>query len=116
DKYTNADEVDNGTNPCSAASVPPDFDHDFMSDLKDADDDNDGKADNSDFFPIDAQNGLNTILPLKYDLLNNYPGTGFFGIGFTGLMVNNTRDYLTFFNNQNLIAGGAEGALTVVST
>jgi hypothetical protein len=116
DKYTNADEVDNGTDPCSAASIPPDFDKDLISDLKDADDDNDGKPDVTDVFPIDPQNGSTTNLPLRYDLLNNFPGTGFFGIGFTGLMNNGTSDYLNLFNPQNLIAGGAEGALTVVST
>lgn len=116
DKYTNADEVDNGTNPCSAASMPPDFDHDFISDLKDPDDDNDGKTDITDIFQIDPQNGVATSLPIQYDLLNNYPGTGFFGIGFTGLMINNNRDYLQSFDPHNLIAGGAEGALTVVAT
>ena len=116
DKYTNADEVDNGTNPCSAASMPPDFDHDFISDLKDPDDDNDGKTDVTDIFQIDPQNGVGTSLPIQYDLLNNYPGTCFFGIGFTGLMINNSRDYLQAFDSHNLIAGGAEGALTVVST
>ena len=116
DKYTNADEVDNGTDPCSAASVPPDFDKDFISDLKDTDDDNDGRTDITDVFAIDPQNGVTTNLPLRYDLLNNFPGTGFFGIGLTGLMNNGNSNYLTQFNEQNLIAGGAEGALTVVAT
>jgi N-acetylneuraminic acid mutarotase len=115
DNYTNADEVDNGTNPCSAATVPPDFDHDFISDLNDSDDDNDGIPDNADPFAIDAQNGLGTNLPIRYELLNNNPGTGLFGLGSTGLMTNNNSDYLTLYNGQNLIAGGAEGALTIVS-
>ena len=115
DKYTNADEVDNGTNPCSAASVPPDNDHDFVSDLNDTDDDNDGIADTVDAFAIDSQNGLTTNLPIKYDLLNNNPGTGFFGLGFTGLMTNKTSDYIKLYNPQNSIAGGAVGALTIPS-
>jgi hypothetical protein len=40
DGYSNADEIDNGTNPCSAASTPDDNDGDFVSDLNDTDDDN----------------------------------------------------------------------------
>ena len=115
DNYTNADEVDNGTNPCSAASVPPDFDHDFVSDLNDTDDDNDGIPDKLDSYVIDNQNGLGTNLPINYELLNDNPGTGFFGLGFTGLMTNKTSDYLQLYNTNNLIAGGAVGALTVVS-
>ena len=45
DGYSNADEIDNGTNPCSAASLPTDFDDDGVSDLNDPDDDQDGLAD-----------------------------------------------------------------------
>jgi N-acetylneuraminic acid mutarotase len=117
DGYTNADEMDNGTNPCSAASKPNDFDHDFISDLNDPDDDNDGIADSVDVFPIDANNGLTTNMPINYDLLNNYPGTGFFGVGFTGLMSNKQagNNYLNNFDPNNLVAGGAVGAFTIVS-
>ncbi|QDA61300.1 malectin [Hymenobacter jejuensis] len=115
DGYTNADEIDNGTQPCSASSVPPDADHDFVSDLNDNDDDNDGIADNLDFFALDANNGLTTALPIKYDLFNNYPGTGLFGLGFTGLMVNKDSVYSDLFFEQNLIAGGAVGAFSIVN-
>ena len=115
DKYSNADELDNSTNPCSAASIPADFDHDFVSDLNDDDDDNDGTVDTMDPFVIDKLNGSATTLPVKYQLLNNNPGTGFFGLGFTGLMSNNLTGYLQQYDLQNLIAGGAVGALTVVS-
>ncbi len=117
DGYSNADEIDNKTNPCSASSKPADLDNDKLSDLKDTDDDNDQIADAVDYFALDAANGLNTSLPLKYDLFNNYPGTGFFGLGFTGLMSNNKadNDYLKNFQEDNLIAGGAVGAFSVVA-
>ena len=45
DGFDNADEIDNGTDPCSAADVPPDSDGDHVSDRNDADDDNDGIPD-----------------------------------------------------------------------
>lgn len=113
DNYTNADEMDNGTDPCSALSVPPDWDHDFISDLNDSDDDNDGIADSTDLYCRDANNGVSTTIPVSYDLFNNDPGTGFFGQGFTGLMTNYRTDYLNLYNDSNIIAGGAVGALTI---
>ncbi|TCJ12682.1 choice-of-anchor D domain-containing protein [Flaviaesturariibacter flavus] len=115
DGYTNADEIANGTNPCSAASRPPDFDGDHISDLNDPDDDNDGINDKNDFFALDPNNGSTTSLPVHYNLFNNDPGTGFFGLGFTGLMVNRDSDYLKLFSSDNLIAGGAVGAFSVVN-
>ena len=63
DGFDNADEVDNGTNPCSSADVPPDADGDDTSDLNDPDDDNDGRPDTSDPFAVDALNGRGTSLP-----------------------------------------------------
>ena len=42
DGYTNADEIAAGTNPCSGGSKPNDNDGDFVSDVTDPDDDNDG--------------------------------------------------------------------------
>jgi hypothetical protein len=118
DGYTNADELDNGTDPCSASSIPADFDKDHISDLNDPDDDNDGTPDSKDCFPIDPFNGLATNLPIKYDLLNSYPGTGFFGLGFTGLMSNRdaNRDYHSLYDPNNLIAGGTAGAFSIVAT
>ncbi|NDK55802.1 malectin domain-containing carbohydrate-binding protein [Pontibacter fetidus] len=117
DGYTNADEIDNNTNPCSGASKPRDLDGDLISDLNDPDDDNDDIGDNLDYFAIDAQNGKATNLPVKYDLFNNNPGTGLFGVGFTGLMTNQKPDnnYSKLYDNGNLIAGGAVGAFTVVN-
>lgn len=117
DGFTNADEIDNGTDPCSAASRPADFDQDKVSDLNDTDDDNDGINDNIDYFAIDSSNGLATYLPVQYSLLNNNPGTGFFGLGFTGLMSNKqpSNDYLKLFDQNNLIAGGTAGVLSIVA-
>lgn len=113
DGYTNADEIDNNSNPCSAASVPPDYDLDHISDLNDPDDDNDGIADTQDFFALDINNGQKTTTPITYDLFNNYPGTGLFGVGFTGLMTKAGTNYSSLYNPNNLIAGGAVGAFTV---
>ncbi|WP_229743168.1 Kelch repeat-containing protein, partial [Hymenobacter qilianensis] len=116
DRYTNADEIDNATQPCSASSMPPDADGDYVSDLNDVDDDNDAIADNIDFFPLDKDNGLTTALPIKYDLFNNSPGTGLFGVGFTGLLSNKTTIYTELYDENNLIAGGAVGAFSIVNT
>ena len=44
DGYSNADEIDNGTDPCSAADVPHDWNHNFVSDRNDPNDDSDGIA------------------------------------------------------------------------
>ncbi|RDV11969.1 choice-of-anchor D domain-containing protein, partial [Pontibacter diazotrophicus] len=115
DGYSNADEIDNATNLCSASSMPADFDKDYLSDLNDPDDDNDGLGDNIDYFALDAKNGLSTYLPLDYELFNNHPGTGLFGLGFTGLMSNKQtdNDWYNLFFEENLIAGGAVGAFSV---
>ncbi|GAA4341535.1 malectin domain-containing carbohydrate-binding protein [Flaviaesturariibacter amylovorans] len=114
DGYTNSDELANGTNPCSGSSKPADFDGDNLSDLADTDDDNDGINDNLDAFAIDATNGRGTSMPITYNLFNNDPGKGFFGLGFTGLMSNSDSDYLKLFDKDDLIAGGAVGAFSVV--
>ncbi|QRR00552.1 malectin domain-containing carbohydrate-binding protein [Dyadobacter sandarakinus] len=116
DGYSNADEIDNQTDPCSAASMPADADGDKISDINDDDDDNDKIRDDVDLFAIDAKNGLGTSLPVSYELFNNDPGTGFFGLGFTGLMTNKKagNDYLKVFDENNLIAGGAVGAFSIV--
>ncbi len=113
DGYKNADELDNGTNPCSAADFPPDNDLDLVSDLLDPDDDNDGRLDELDPFAIDALDGLGTTPPLDYTWFANQPGHGFFGMGFTGLMSNGVDDYLELFEPSGMTAGGAAGVLTV---
>ncbi len=116
DGYTNADEIANGTNPCSAGSRPNDFDQDNISDLVDTDDDNDGRLDVVDAFAIDAANGQTVNLPFDYPFFNEDPGTGFYGMGFTGLMVNGSIDYLNQFDPDNLTPGGATGRFTVDNT
>ncbi|MBC8099477.1 MAG: hypothetical protein H7Y11_08535, partial [Armatimonadetes bacterium] len=112
DLFDNADEIDNGTNPCSGGHQPDDNDGDFDSDLNDLDDDNDLVLDLTDAFQIDNMNGTVGI-PFEYPFYNNDPGTGFFGLGFTGLMTNGVNDYLTMYTPSNLTAGGAVGKFTV---
>ena len=115
DGYSNGDETDNGTDPCSASSKPNDFDLDFISDLADSDDDNDGANDIVDKFALDTNNGMGTQIPLDYPFLNGDPGFGLFGIGQTGLMTNYVEDYSTHYDLDDpaLIAGGAVGVLSV---
>lgn len=112
DGYSNADEIANNTNPCSAADQPADFDHDLLSDRNDPDDDNDGILDVNDAFARDAANGA-TPLPVLYSWDGGDPGTGLFGLGFTGLMANGVTDYLTQYSGTNLTAGGAAGKFTI---
>ena len=115
DGYSNGDETDNGTDPCSASSKPNDYDQDLISDLADNDDDNDGINDINDRFALDANNGMGTQVPLDYPFLNGNPGFGFFGIGQTGLMTNYVDNYAEHFDLDDpaLIAGGAVGVLSV---
>lgn len=115
DGYTNQDEIDNDKNLCSQSSKPTDNDGDFISDLNDDDDDNDGILDVNDAFALDANNGLTTNLPIAYPFWNNDPGTGFLGLGFTGLMLDpsGTTDYLTQFDLEDLSFGGAAGKATL---
>ncbi len=114
DGFTNSDEIANGTNPCSAADTPHDWDGDKVSDLNDPDDDNDGLPDTADPFAIDRANGLNTAMPATYTFDNNAgnPG-GLLDLGLTGLMSNGITDYRNQYDPQKLTAGGAPGVLTV---
>jgi len=117
DQYSNADEIDAGSDPCNPSSLPLDADGDFISDINDNDDDNDGLVDTIDRFPLDSNNGLTTFPPLDYELLNGDPGFGLFGLGFTGLMHDLESDYLNLYADEEnsdieIIAGGAAGLLT----
>ena len=113
DGYSNDDEIANGTGECNAGDKPSDNDGDLVSDLLDTNDDDDDAEDVDDPYAIDSDNGLGTTLPVRYDLFQEDPGTGFFGIGFTGLMTNGETDYLDQFDPGSLIAGGTAGLFTV---
>jgi N-acetylneuraminic acid mutarotase len=115
DGYSDEDEIFNRTNPNSPASVPPDADNDGISDLLDDDDDNDGILDVDDVFPRDPHNGTQTPLPLRYTWDSGNPGTGILGLGFTGLMSDGGLNYQSLYDAQNIIAGGAQGWLTIKS-
>ena len=114
DGFKNSDEIDNGTNPCSSADVPPDRDVDQTSDLNDPDDDNDGLPDTSDPFAIDPNNGETTTTPVRLTWDNDAPSAGgLVNLGFTGLMTNGTSDYASLFDPAKMTAGGAAGVATV---
>ncbi|MEO0513828.1 MAG: kelch repeat-containing protein [Planctomycetota bacterium] len=119
DGYTNQDEIDNGTNPNSGADTPNDADQDFVSNLNDPDDDNDSPdqitlIDSNDPFANDPQNGLDNVggYSLSFDTEDPNRG-GILGLGFTGLMTNNSSDYESLFDPDNFTAGGAAGVLTI---
>jgi hypothetical protein len=126
DGYDNADEIDNGTDPCSSASKPPDADGDLTSNLNDPDDDNDGLLDTSDPFAVDANQAVPTVaVPascpadpstntagcLRFNA-GSFPGS-LLDLGFTGVMTNGVSDYEALFDPDDLITGGAGGVLTV---
>lgn len=114
DGFKNSDEIDNGTNPCSSADVPPDRDGDATSDLNDPDDDNDGLPDTSDPFAIDPNNGETTTTPVRLTWDNDAPSPGgLANLGFTGLMTNGTSNYASLFDPAKMTAGGAAGVATV---
>ncbi|MGH2753738.1 MAG: malectin domain-containing carbohydrate-binding protein, partial [Actinomycetota bacterium] len=114
DGFKNADEIANGTDPCSAGDFPPDADGDKISDLTDPDDDNDGQLDTADPFAIDETNGMGTDLPLTYTWENDEPDPGgLLKLGFTGAMTNGTSNYADLFDPEKMTASGAAGVLTV---
>jgi hypothetical protein len=125
DGFSNQDEVDNGTDYCSAASKPNDFDGDFISDLNDLDDDGDGITDALDPFQLGNPTNLpidNELFSDKTDELNR--PFGYLGLGFTGLMNNGAGkpNWLNWLDVQNGgplpndIYGGAAGAVQIAIT
>jgi len=112
DGYKNGDETANGTDYCSPASNPQDFDGDFISDQIDPDDDNDGINDVNDKFALDYNNGMSTPLPINLDFDNSQDG-GIENWGFTGLMVNGVSNYKNLFNPVGMTVGGAALKFTV---
>jgi hypothetical protein len=114
DGYTNADEIDNGTSPCSAGDVPRDWDNDRVSNLNDPDDDNDSMPDTSDPWAIDGANGTTTMLPVNHPFDDTDASAGgLLNLGFTGLMTNGTANYESLYDPNRLTAGGNGGVLTV---
>ncbi|RLM64209.1 malectin domain-containing carbohydrate-binding protein [Halorubrum sp. Atlit-26R] len=112
DGYDNADEIDAGTDPCSAASTPSDFDDDGTSNLNDPDDDNDGQPDTADPFAVDPDDGTTTALPVQLDFAETQL-FGENGQGWTGLMTNGEDDYQDLYDPDQLTVGGAAQVLTV---
>ena len=115
DGYTNADEIDNSTDPCSAGDKPADWDGDGVSNLNDPNDDNDAAPDTSDPWALDGANGTTTKLPLSHPFDDTSdPNAGYLlNLGFTGLMTNGTTNYAALYDVTKLTAGGAPGVLTV---
>jgi N-acetylneuraminic acid mutarotase len=114
DGYTNQDELDNGTDPCSKASAPSDNDGDHISDLNDPDDDNDGIPDVQDQFQFDAANGTATQLPWSQSWNPGDPVAGkFANSGFTGVQLN--KHGFGFFADK-VHVGGAGGLMSVDAT
>jgi N-acetylneuraminic acid mutarotase len=117
DGYTNEDEIQNGSDPCNPAISPADFDQTLIggfkvSNLNDPDDDDDGLLDTVDPFAQDPFNGQNTTIPLSNRLANG--ASGLLDLGFTGLMTNNSTDYLDLIHNENdIIPGGAPELLVI---
>jgi glucose/arabinose dehydrogenase len=114
DGFSNADEIDNGTDPCSAGDVPADHDNDRISDRNDPDDDNDSLPDTSDPFAWDPDNGTTTSLPV--DVEWNPVPDGLEGIattGFSGLMTDGVTDYEALFDPNVMAVATAAGTLSI---
>ena len=126
DGFNNADEIDNETDPCSAADAPHDWNRNFVSDLNDPNDDSDGLPDTADPFAVDPNNGRTTKVPISYSWKNGAtnnpcaptpfpsgcPG-GILGLGFTGLMSNGQTSYANLYDLDTMTVGGAAGVLSV---
>lgn len=116
DGYTNADEIDNRTDPCSAGDVPRDWDNDRVSNLNDPDDDDDSMPDTSDPWAIDGADGTTTPVPFNHPFDDTDASAGgLLNLGFTGLMTNGTANYESLYDPTKLSAGGNGGVLTVDS-
>ena len=115
DGYDNADELDAGSDPCSASSTPPDYDDDGTSNVNDPDDDNDGIDDVDDEFAVDPDNGLTTTLPVERTFVKASVSDSLEGVGFTGLMIpeDGSTDYQDLYVPGDTVFGGANPALTV---
>ena len=114
DGYTNKDEQDNATDPCSKAATPSDNDADKISDLNDPDDDNDGIPDTQDQFQFDAANGTATQLPWVQNWNpGDTPAQKYANSGFTGVQLN--KNGIGFFLDK-VHVGGAGGFMSIDAT
>jgi N-acetylneuraminic acid mutarotase/glucose/arabinose dehydrogenase/endonuclease/exonuclease/phosphatase family metal-dependent hydrolase len=113
DGYTDADETANNTDVCSPAGTPVDFDGDGVSDLNDADDDNDGIADAQDQLYYDPNDGASTALPLGFEYDPSSPAAGqVANTGFTGVQIAASGVGLSA---STIKAGDAGGHLTLAT-
>jgi len=114
DHYTNQDEIDNTTDPCNQASVPPDNDQDHVSDLNDTDDDNDNIPDTADQYQLDPANGTATALPWVQNWNPGDPPAGkLANSGFPGYQL---TSHGTGFIADKVHTGGAGGFLSLNAT
>jgi glucose/arabinose dehydrogenase len=124
DGYTDQDEVDNGTDECSQASFPADFDKAYefgagnvfkRSDLNDPDDDNDGIPDVSDQLYFDRYNGTQTTMPVVFNWNpEDAPLGKVANSGFTGVQINSTNA-VSRTMRQNISVGAAGGFMSLLS-
>ncbi|WP_210527176.1 calcium-binding protein [Rubellimicrobium arenae] len=86
------------------------------------DDDGDGLSDTIDHFALDPLNGMGTVIRAGETMSwsfsaadSNTPGptNSLFGIGFTGLMVDNSTPYQGLYAIENITPGGAAGVVTI---
>jgi len=114
DGYTDQDELDNTSDPCSSAAKPADNDGDHISDLNDPDDDNDGILDTQDQFQFDTANGTAMQLPW---VQNWNPGDAsggkFANSGFPGVQPN--KNGVGFYVSK-VHVGGAGGFMSLDAT
>jgi hypothetical protein len=114
DGYTNGDELDNSSDPCSPASRPSDWDADKLSDLNDSDDDNDGILDINDAYALDKDNGTKTTIPVIYEWEASSPNAGYIlNSGFSGLMINNASNYRNQYDADKMTVIGTAGFFTI---
>jgi hypothetical protein len=114
DGFTDTDEVKNQTDLCNGSSFPPDFDDDKVSDLLDADDDNDGLADAADQFFFDPSNGEDTRENLALEWNPGDQPYGYFhNTGFSGVQI---ASHGPRFNTVNVHVGAAGGFLSISTT
>ena len=114
DGFSNADEIDNGTDPCSAGDVPADHDNDRISDRNDPDDDNDSLPDTSDPFAWDPDNGTTSSLPVTVSWDPVPDGLeGIAATGFSGLMTDGATNYSALFDPNGMAVATAAGTLSI---